>query len=142
MIGKPGWFIRRKYTGWGLTPVTWQGWIYIAAAVGLFVIIQELLNEPLLRVAATALLAIVFLADFLHIMASMKLDEREIKIEAIAERNASWTMVTTLALELVYLTATNLNVADHDIVWLLIAPLFTGLSAKALSNMYLQNKEI
>ncbi len=30
MLGKPEWFERRKYSGWGLTPKTWQGWAYIA----------------------------------------------------------------------------------------------------------------
>lgn len=27
MFGKPQWF-KPKTFGWGLTPVTWQGWIY------------------------------------------------------------------------------------------------------------------
>ena len=27
MFGKPQWF-REKKLGWGLTPVTWQGWVY------------------------------------------------------------------------------------------------------------------
>ena len=30
MFGKPHWFIKKKI-GWGLTPVTWQGWVYTAA---------------------------------------------------------------------------------------------------------------
>jgi hypothetical protein len=29
MFGKPEWF-REKTFGWGLTPVTWQGWAYTA----------------------------------------------------------------------------------------------------------------
>ena len=28
MFGKPHWF-RPKRFGWGLTPVTWQGWVYV-----------------------------------------------------------------------------------------------------------------
>ena len=28
MIGKPEWFTRKKI-GWGITPATWQGWLYI-----------------------------------------------------------------------------------------------------------------
>ncbi len=28
MFGKPHWFKRRRF-GWGLTPVSWQGWIYV-----------------------------------------------------------------------------------------------------------------
>jgi hypothetical protein len=27
MFGKPQWF-RPKTIGWGLTPITWQGWVY------------------------------------------------------------------------------------------------------------------
>ena len=30
MFGKPNWF-RAKTFGWGLTPITWQGWAYTAA---------------------------------------------------------------------------------------------------------------
>lgn len=29
MFGKPQWF-REKKSGWGLTPITWQGWTYTA----------------------------------------------------------------------------------------------------------------
>ncbi len=29
MFGKPNWF-RPKAIGWGLTPITWQGWAYTA----------------------------------------------------------------------------------------------------------------
>jgi hypothetical protein len=37
MFGKPEWFVPKKF-GWGLTPVTWQGWVYAlawAAAIAL-----------------------------------------------------------------------------------------------------------
>lgn len=27
MFGKPEWFVPKRI-GWGLTPVTWQGWVY------------------------------------------------------------------------------------------------------------------
>lgn len=33
MFGKPAWFVPKK-SGWGLTPVTWQGWVYTAAWLG------------------------------------------------------------------------------------------------------------
>ncbi len=36
MIGCKEWFERRWF-GWGLTPVTWQGWVYVLVAMaGLF----------------------------------------------------------------------------------------------------------
>jgi hypothetical protein len=28
MFGKPRWFKPKRF-GWGLTPVSWQGWIYV-----------------------------------------------------------------------------------------------------------------
>lgn len=34
MFGKPNWF-RPKTFGWGLTPITWQGWLYAAVWGGL-----------------------------------------------------------------------------------------------------------
>lgn len=34
MIGKAEWFRERRY-GWGLTPVTWQGWIYVGATLAI-----------------------------------------------------------------------------------------------------------
>jgi len=27
------WFVRRKYTGWGWRPMTWQGWLVTAFIV-------------------------------------------------------------------------------------------------------------
>ncbi|MEX2175003.1 MAG: hypothetical protein WD872_11620 [Pirellulaceae bacterium] len=33
MFGKPHWF-RPKAIGWGIAPVSWQGWIYAALWVG------------------------------------------------------------------------------------------------------------
>lgn len=37
MFGKPEWF-KKKSWGWGLTPVTWQGWAYTAAWCAMFAI--------------------------------------------------------------------------------------------------------
>ena len=34
MFGKPEWFVKRQ-AGWGLQPVTWQGWVYTLAWAGL-----------------------------------------------------------------------------------------------------------
>lgn len=33
MFGKPQWF-RPKRFGWGLVPITWQGWLYSAGWLG------------------------------------------------------------------------------------------------------------
>jgi hypothetical protein len=37
MFGRPEWF-RPKTFGWGLTPVTWQGWIYTGVWTALMVL--------------------------------------------------------------------------------------------------------
>ncbi|HUE69913.1 MAG TPA: hypothetical protein VMP01_03405 [Pirellulaceae bacterium] len=37
MFGKPAWF-RPKLIGWGLKPVTWQGWAYTAAWAGVLLL--------------------------------------------------------------------------------------------------------
>ncbi len=39
MIGKPGWFTTKRYTGWGIRPKTWQGWVYILVAMVVFIFI-------------------------------------------------------------------------------------------------------
>ena len=36
MFGKPHWF-KKKSFGWGLTPVSWQGWIYTLVWSGVMV---------------------------------------------------------------------------------------------------------
>lgn len=36
MFGKPEWF-RPKKIGWGLVPITWQGWVYTAIWSGVIV---------------------------------------------------------------------------------------------------------
>ena len=40
MIGRPDWFAARRYAGIGLRPKTWQGWVYIAVVLILFLFIR------------------------------------------------------------------------------------------------------
>ena len=59
------WF-KRKLFGWGLTPVTWQGWIVVAvgvAVVGIGVYIANVDNAPGAALLG-ALLMIVMLVSF------------------------------------------------------------------------------
>ncbi len=37
MFGKPEWF-KEKTFGWGLTPITWQGWVYTLVWLGVLVL--------------------------------------------------------------------------------------------------------
>jgi hypothetical protein len=53
MFGSPQWF-RPKQIGWGLVPVTWQGWAYTAGWLGTIVLPFLLLVERHQPLEATA----------------------------------------------------------------------------------------
>ncbi len=142
MIGKPHWFNRRKYSGWGLMPKTWEGWAYIGVGAGMVALIQTLPIDPQLKFYSYLGIGALFLFDILHIMAGIKMDEREAKIEAMAERNASWTMVATVALTIVYVAQVDVDISNQELLPILIIPLLVGVVAKSLSNLYLQNKDL
>ena len=42
MFGKPEWFVPKKI-GWGLTPVTWQGWVFTGVVAALIAVPFNLL---------------------------------------------------------------------------------------------------
>ncbi|MFA6328504.1 MAG: hypothetical protein WCY41_03590 [Candidatus Micrarchaeia archaeon] len=141
MFGKPEWFERRKYGGWGLMPKTKEGWLYVLAIVIPFIILQELsFLAADARTALTAGWALFICFDVLDMMLRMKKDERETLHEAIAERNAAWVMVTALALGAIYeATASSLAGAPY-VDPILVAVLFAGLAAKAITNWKLSKE--
>jgi len=141
MLGKPSWFMRRKYTGWGFTPKTWQGWVYILVMILPFIIITELGKFGKAGLIFMIIWGIIFVVDFVHILLNLKMDERERIHEAIAERNALWIIITVLVIGLVYqaavgVAAQNAFKADPVILIALVA----GLLAKIISNIYLDRK--
>ena len=143
MIGKPEWFGRRKYGGWGLNPRTWQGWVYIAV----FLIPLIAFNAvpywaDSVRAGVTLVWTSILILDMMHIMVTLKSDEREYKIEAISERNAAWVMVAVLAVGIMYQLFTSANKELIEIDWFLPAALFGGLVAKALSNIFYSRKSL
>lgn len=143
MIGKAEWFGRRKYTGWGLTPKTWQGWAYIAAFIVPLAVFQALpFWDAQTRILATGVWMAVLLLDVFHIMATMKKDERETKIEALSERNAAWAMIAAIMVGILYQTWSSVPQKEPQIDGFLIAALVAGLVAKALSNIYLERKPL
>ena len=143
MIAKPEWFARRKYFGWGVTPRTWQGWIYTLAIFSSVVIIQTIPNlDAEVRTAGTVFWVAFVLLDLLPIFVTVKKDEREYKNEAIAERNASWFMVMVLVIGILYaIVISGLN-HEFSINWFMVLALFGGAVVKAVSSYYLDNKGV
>src|SRR3989344_3475445 len=114
MIGKPNWFVRRKYGGWGLFPATWQGWVY---------------------------LVIFLVADTIDIMIRIKKDERETLHEALAERNALWVIIFILAAGIAYQAAQSAILKGVPYVDpVIIIAIVAGLIAKAATNIYLDKR--
>ncbi|HHT9950202.1 TPA: hypothetical protein ACT9K3_003073 [Legionella pneumophila] len=144
MIGNPNWFKRRAYTGWGITPKTWQGWAYIAVITLLIIIItlatlfMGIQKKYQLIIMASLLLPVII--DFIDIALNIKLDEREALHEAIAERNVAWFITFILAGGIVYQAINSaLNNSLYVDPFMIIA--LTGATAvKGLSFWYLSDK--
>lgn len=99
-ILKPEWFRRRKYSGWGLTPVTWQGWAFVVVLVAPLVLIAQNMTSDLSITRLPFILFAVYIALIVmvvfYIMTKIKMDEREKAHEAISDRNALWVMLFVL----------------------------------------------
>lgn len=141
MIGNPNWFKRRKWGGWGLSPATWQGWAYIGVFLVLMFGTNYLPVAEATRLIILGAIGAVLVADTVHMMFQIKKDERETLHEALAERNALWTMIMILVIGLAYTTAESVartGTATVDPV--IVIALFGGLIAKALTNYYLDKQ--
>lgn len=141
MIGKPEWFTRRKWAGWGLFPVTWQGWLYVAVFVAAIFGTQFIPAGDTMRMTALGIVGLALIADTADMMFRMKKDEREILHEALAERNALWTMVLVLATGVAFQAAQSAVTGTG--AWVdpvIIVALFAALTAKAATNIYLERK--
>jgi hypothetical protein len=138
MIGKPEWFKRRKWGGWGLFPATWQGWVYIAVFLGLIFGTQLVSPDEKIRMIVLGIVAITLFADTIDIMIRIKKDERETVHEAIAERNALWVIILVLAAGVAYQTARATVIGDVSIIDpVIIIAIVSALIAKAATNLYL-----
>lgn len=139
MIGKPEWFIRRKYTGWGLTPKTWQGWVYILAMMIPLIVFQALPDlDAEIRTGVTVVWIAVFALDAIDIMRRLKKDEREGMHEAFAERNAAWFMVVVLAAGLAYELGTNAEKGIFFVDPFIAFALFGAVVVKGFSIICLE----
>lgn len=141
MIGKPHWFKRRKYTGWGFCPATWQGWVYIAVMILPFIIFHALpFWSSKVRTVGTIVWLIIFGIDAIQIMVKLKKDEREKIHEAIAERNVAWFMILVLAIGIAYETASGAVQQKITVDPFIVIALFGGLLVKIITNVYLGRK--
>jgi Zn-dependent protease len=141
MIGKPEWFKRRKYLGWGIQPKTWQGWVYIAVFMIPFIIFNALpIWNTETRLAFVITWILVLVIDVFDIMAKLKHDEREKIHEAIAERNALWGVIIVLIIGVFYdlvLSALQQTVYVNPFI---VGALIIALLIKSISNIYLDKK--
>jgi hypothetical protein len=143
MIGKATWFQRRKYGGWGLSPKTWQGWIYtfaIIIPISFFQALPYWSNE--VRVAATFTWVAIIALDVVHIISKLDKDEREYKIEAISERNSAWAMVFAIFVGIAYESYQSTTGTGVEIDPFLFAALGAGVVVKAISNFYYSRKSL
>ncbi|MBN2454533.1 hypothetical protein JXB11_03225 [Candidatus Woesearchaeota archaeon] len=143
MIGKPEWFERRKYGGWGIHPKKWQGGVYIAAALIPLVVFNALPYwDTTTRIIFTAGWLVLLMLDVTQIMVSLKKDERESKIEAIAERNAAWAMMLVLVIGVLYQAISSALQQKFMVDPFIAGALFLGLIVKSVSNLKLERREL
>ncbi len=142
MIAKAEWFSRRKYTGWGLSPKSWQGGVYVMAIAAVIAFVQNIVTDESLKLILSGLFATFIVIDILQAMASIKLDEREQKIEAMAERNASWTMVAGTVFSILFITTIGRDLKGVGVMPVLIFPILIGTVAKGLTNYILEKRGV
>lgn len=109
---------------------------------GAIAFIQSLSIDEMLKMVLSGIWAVIVLIDVLQVMASFKLDEREQKIEAIAERNASWTMIASMVLVILYIATLGKDLKGMDLLPVLIIPVAAGVIAKGLSNYILDRRGV
>jgi hypothetical protein len=140
MIGDPTWFQRRKYGGWGIHPRTWQGWTYLICVTIPFILFHALpFWSATTRIYVTLGWLIFLLADVSHIMISLHRDERERKIEALAERNAAWFMVAVLTTGILYEIIQSAIRQSFSLNLFLATALIGGATVKGISNLYYEH---
>lgn len=141
MIGKPQWFRRRKYTGWGFTPATWQGWVYVAVLCFPFILISFFHSSNQAILIFTIGWAGIFCVDFVDIVIHLSKDERDRIHEAIAERNALWIVITVLVVGIGYQSAVSVISGVIKVDPVIIIAIVAGIVVKLISNIYLDRKD-
>ena len=141
MIRKHEWFRRRKYTGWGFTPVTWEGWVYVVIAILPLVLLTSFSPITQTRIILIVIWALIVCFDFVDIMIHLPKDERDMIHEAIAERNALWVILTVLVIGVGYQAASGAVRGVVTVDPIIIFAVVAGFLAKMVSNIYLDKKD-
>jgi hypothetical protein len=145
MFGNPIWFKpRKKYLGWGLTPNTWQGWLYLVVMFApLFMLAFLGLNTPL-QIGIYAVWMLVVLFDIAHIMVCIVKEGHEQKPEVFTTRNILWILVPqVVSLILVYPIFTALcspAVVKFMYVFFLFYFVVSAVVVKATAYWYLRKE--
>lgn len=143
MLAKREWFGRRKYGGWGLRPRTWQGWVYVGVVLAPFAVFQMLpFWSDGTRLVVTVGWLVFLMVDVTRLMVGVAEDERERKIEALAERNAAWVMMLTLVVGLLYQLIGGALAGTVKVDGWLMAALAGGVVAKSASNYWLGRRSL
>lgn len=141
MIGKPNWFDIRKYSGWGLRPKAWQGWLYLLTLIVPLIVLQVIPHiDSKVRLCFTAIWLLFLMIETIDIVIKIKRDERERVHEAIAERNAAWFITLFLALALSYQAAQSALIGQILVDPIIALALVGGTLIKLFSHLYLKDK--
>lgn len=144
MLGNPKWFKKRKYTGWGLTPIAWQGWVYVGALLfSIFfvtLVTVWLKIQPLYQIGILLLMLALIVIETVSISARINSDERETAHEALAERNAAWAMVVVLIGGIIFQAIMSLLHSRLYVDPFIIAAVLGGVISKGISNWYYLDK--
>ena len=136
MIAKKEWF-KPRILGWGLRPVKWEGWIYIAVVVLLFFGALNLPIGEIPSIIIASLIMAIFLIDTIVIMFQMykSLDERERKQQHMIETSVSYTAVAAIILVAIYeyITVGTVEVG----LWVVLGAM---LLTKEIVSVYLWKK--
>ena len=125
-----------------MTPVTWQGWLYVLVAVAPVIAVQYLPDLPReLVIGFFIIWGIVLLVDAIQMRLAASRDEREVAHEAIAERNALWVMLPILAAGFAYEMARSIVLREFAINYFVLIALIAGLATKAVTNLYLDHRD-
>ena len=140
MFANPKWFRRRKYGGWGITPDSKEGWVYVVVAISVLLVGQLIAQNDQQRMLITGIWIIYLFSEVTNIMIRMPKDEREKVHEALAERNAAWAMLAVIIGGLMYQIFTTAITQVNQIDPIVVAALFAGAVAKSVTNWKLRKK--